>query len=510
MKKEDLLLIDAWRHGEISDEDFKLLESRLEKDTELRASFRALSDLEEGLSSIESQIGDAVCFPDQTRKESSISWFAIAAVLIVSIGLSYAFLRDDIHEGGMDASAGNYLDFDVPLVMVGEVVSGEIASSTMSLNGGGAEIRSGSGASVQIVGPVMFGLNSPSGGVLYYGAVRARTDDEDATYAIEAGNLRFLDRGTEFSIRSKGEDELELEVLDGEVEVQTLNRMPKFFWNFDGPLRDCANSVKLTLGARASKVKGLVGSGALSFDNQPESFARVVGQTGKMVGTGEMSFSTGISIEALFVSKWSGKFLDYDEIFRKEDGKHRILLSFQNDKDVGDYDTPEVSQGPVLSFGLHLDGFGYEELDMPLDGKEGRPALKELVDGQVHHVVASYDSFTGKKSIFLDGKLVFGHGYPLGTLVLSGGPSEARIGNHQKVEPFNGVIDELALYPFALSAGEISLHANRAMDGLSYFEAQANRPAAYAQWIPIKSYPMGWKLDFNKLTGELISSEFLR
>ena len=46
MKKEDLLLIDAWRHGEISDEDFKLLESRLEKDTELRASFRALSDLE--------------------------------------------------------------------------------------------------------------------------------------------------------------------------------------------------------------------------------------------------------------------------------------------------------------------------------------------------------------------------------------------------------------------------------------------------------------------------------
>ena len=59
MKKEDLLLIDAWRHGEISDEDFKLLESRLEKDPELRASFRALSDLEEGLSSIEGQVGDA-------------------------------------------------------------------------------------------------------------------------------------------------------------------------------------------------------------------------------------------------------------------------------------------------------------------------------------------------------------------------------------------------------------------------------------------------------------------
>ena len=49
MKKEDLLLIDAWRHGEISEGDFKDLEARMQKDPELRSAFRALSHLEDGL-----------------------------------------------------------------------------------------------------------------------------------------------------------------------------------------------------------------------------------------------------------------------------------------------------------------------------------------------------------------------------------------------------------------------------------------------------------------------------
>ena len=114
-----------------------------------------------------------------------------------------------------------------------------------------------SGAKVMFEGPGTFGLNSPAGGVLYEGSIIARMATKEATYSVETANLRILDRGTEFAFRSKGEDELELEVLDGEVEVQTLNRMPKFFWNFDGTLRDPFNSVELTLGARASTVKGV-------------------------------------------------------------------------------------------------------------------------------------------------------------------------------------------------------------------------------------------------------------
>ena len=528
MKKEDLLLIDAWRHGEISEEGFKDLEARMQKDPKLRSAFRALSHLEDGLHVI-SQRKSAFRLNFFSLISSELIGKATAFRSLVAYGLAASLVAlftfwalndhpagpeqvdtpvDPEQMDGHELASSRYLEFDSPLLPIGKSDDVLLTSSTLFLEKGGASLESVSGAKVMFEGPGTFGLNSPAGGVLYEGSMIARMATKEATYSVETANLRIFDRGTEFAFRSKGEDELELEVLDGEVEVQTLNRMPKFFWNFDGTLRDPFNSVELTLGARASTVKGLVGSGALSFDNQPESVAHVEGQTGKMVGTGEMSFSTGICIEALFVSKWSGKYLDYDQIFRKEDGKHRILLGFQNDKDVGDYDTPEVSPGPVLSFGLHLNGFGYEELDMPLDGKEGRPALGELTDGKIHHVVACYDSFTGKKSIFLDGKLVFGHDYPVGTLILSGGPSGATIGNILQAEPFTGVIDELALYPFALSAGEISLHANRARDGLPYFEPQANR-VAYAQWVPIKSYPTGWTLSFNRLTGKLIDSKFV-
>ena len=49
MKKEDLLLIDAWRHGEISEEGFKDLEARMQKDPKLRSAFRSLTHLEDGL-----------------------------------------------------------------------------------------------------------------------------------------------------------------------------------------------------------------------------------------------------------------------------------------------------------------------------------------------------------------------------------------------------------------------------------------------------------------------------
>ena len=96
----------------------------------------------------------------------------------------------------------------------------------------------------------------------------------------------------------------------------------------------------------------------------------------------------------------------------------------------------------------------------------------------------------------------------MGTLIISGGPSGATIGNILQAEPLTGVINELALYPFALSTGEISLNANRAMDGLLYFETKGNR-VAYAQWVPIKSYPTGWTLSFNRLTGRLLESIFV-
>ncbi|MFM8634781.1 MAG: LamG domain-containing protein, partial [Planctomycetia bacterium] len=219
------------------------------------------------------------------------------------------------------------------------------------------------------------------------------------------------------------------------------------------------------------------------------------------VGTGLLAMAEGISLEAMIVSKWSGKFRDYDEIFRKEDGDARVLLSFQNDgARHSRFSEPAVSAGPCLSFGLHLAGLGYRELDMPLDGIDGRPTLAEITDGKPHHVVAAYDSFTGCKAIFIDGRKRFEHVYPVGTLVRCGGPAPAEIGNTRGQEPFHGVIDEFAIYDFALTPAEVENHHANVIHGRTYFGGEPPAPGA-RRWQAVTRLVEGQTRAFNQYTG---------
>ncbi|NCA10415.1 LamG domain-containing protein, partial [bacterium] len=178
-----------------------------------------------------------------------------------------------------------------------------------------------------------------------------------------------------------------------------------------------------------------------------------------------------------------------------------VLLSFQHDgTNFGGFTEPPVPAGPRLAFGLHLAGRGYRELDMPLDGLDGRPTLAEITDGTPHHVVATYDSFAGRKAIFIDGRLRFSHDYPVGTMVLSGGPVAATIGNHAQGEPFTGVIDELALYDFALTPAEVGEHWRRATAGENYFGTEPPGPGG-PRWQAVTRLVEGQSRVFNQATG---------
>jgi hypothetical protein len=178
------------------------------------------------------------------------------------------------------------------------------------------------------------------------------------------------------------------------------------------------------------------------------------------------SVTEGITIEALVVSEWSGEAGDYDEIFRKEDGGNRILFSYQNDA-FGGGANPPVDPGPVLSFGLNVNGYG--ELDMPLDGLEGRPTVDDLNDGQIHHMVASYDSASGEKAIYIDGEKLWSVDLGADSLIVSGGAANAFIGSVNGGENFTGVIDEVAVWGRALSAEEIGTHYANVLSGNNYF-----------------------------------------
>ena len=152
-----------------------------------------------------------------------------------------------------------------------------------------------------------------------------------------------------------------------------------------------------------------------------------------------------------------------------------MLLSFQNDYSrplTRATTVPKVNSGPTLSFGLFFVGQDYNELELLLDGQEGRPTLEQLKAQEKTHVVATYNVATGLKALYINGKLMVSHQYPPGTKMLSGGPGKATIGNspHNHEEAFSGIIDEVAFYDFALTPFMINYHHELSTDNKNYFD----------------------------------------
>lgn len=364
---------------------------------------------------------------------------------------------------------------------------------TVKLTSGNVAFAFSGGADISLVSPALFGMERKNHGTLFSGTLSAHLTDPQSPFTLETPSVEVVDLGTEYEVTVNEAAETFVHVLDGQVEVKPRRRLPRFYWNFDqreeSPLSDTISGNAIRIGKNAKRIPGLIGEGAVRFNNKPDASLLLGNGGGKEVGTGDYSASTGVTLEALVISEWQTpnepqtKYpFDYDEIFRKEDGSYRILLSFQNDDGASQTQIPAVERGPCLSFGLFLSGMGYNELDMPLDGKEGRPSLEEIRDGKPHHIVATYNGWTGIKAIYVDGKLCMSHRFPVGTMIISGGRTPAVIGNLISGnfetlvgrEPFSGVIDEVAFYGFALDAATVAQHYARVQQGKDYFDGQLN------------------------------------
>jgi hypothetical protein len=213
------------------------------------------------------------------------------------------------------------------------------------------------------------------------------------------------------------------------------------------------------------------------------------------VGADGFETTTGITLAAVIQPEWSGDVGDYDEIFRKEDGGNRILFSFQNDT-FGGGANPVVDPGPVLSFGLNIGGYG--ELDSPLLGGDAPVTLDQLKDGNPHLVIATYDSATWEKAIWVDGTKACNVMLESGTEIVSGGAAAATIGNVGPGggEPFTGIIDDFGFWNRAVSAEEIVGFYESVMSGRAqpYFPKPAVE-GGYAETV-LQDNPVGyWRLD---------------
>jgi hypothetical protein len=258
---------------------------------------------------------------------------------------------------------------------------------------------------------------------------------------------------------------------------------PLHYWNLDqaaGNFPDVADGSNAAVpGPGIVRTNGLVGSGAMLLNNANNNYATA--------GADGYAVTNGITVEALVrwapAAGWSAS-ADVDTVVRKEEGNNRILLAFQ----------PNEAAADTLAWGLNVSGV-QRELDLPLDGVDGRPTFEEATNG-VHHIVATYDKATGLKAIYWDGVLLFSSNYVAASVIDTSGTNQSfTIGN---VNPFNseafsGLLDEIAFYDYALTAAEIGAHYSNALGDSSYFYIPA--PLALpATNVATTSFHANWQV----------------
>jgi hypothetical protein len=216
---------------------------------------------------------------------------------------------------------------------------------------------------------------------------------------------------------------------------------------------------------------GLVGQGAAEFHDAAGDGIQIGGQ----------NFNNGLggfTIEMLFTSSFDGS--DQAEFFRQEAGNNRILLSFQSDANTNNDGGQLVGSATgAAGISLGLNTGGYKEMDVALDGLGGRPTLGQIANGDIHHLVASYDVATGMKSMYIDGVLVGQIDGPDGVPLLLDNVQTGFIGSDRGSESFPGIIDEVAFYDRALTGAEVAAHYGNVGQGQNYF-ASVPEPGTYA------------------------------
>lgn len=498
-------LLAALCDGTISQADFALLEARLAADPQARWRYVQMMDLHADLAwsdgplaaareqeELEDGLALAGAMSDSAKTNPStplgrIHWATKAALLALVPGLALVWA----YSAGWFAASNSHIIATLKpepdaKISVDSPRDNELQiGSTIELQAGSAGMTFNAGSQLTMTGTTTVRVDSSNSATLLRGMIEAHVPQQAVGFTLDAPGFRVIDLGTRFSVQAAADGSGQVRVHEGRVDVVPDLRLPRLFLDFDDAdyPADPLSNLRGKPEGSVTRAAGIIGRGALQFSNHSSQKVMLGLGGSEQVGRGIFGVRDGITIEALIIPRWTGKGwthrtpqnplglpYDYDQIFRKEDGEHRVLLSFQDDRGAEQPIVPVVDPGPCLTFGLHLEGLGYSELDMPLDGQAGRPTLAQLQDGKFHHIVATYDAASGIKAIYIDGTVRFRHRFPAGSRILAGGGGRAAIGNTPYGdEPFNGVIDEFAFYDVALTPAEIDGHWRHAQAGRSYF-----------------------------------------
>jgi hypothetical protein len=222
--QDDLRRLDEWRHQRISEQDFSILQQRLNESAELRAEMRALADIEEGLSelALKPLAIEPANQPIRMAPRQWIPWMITAAAVVMAV---FGWLRGfDIPKPGSAPTVA------VTALLVDEAGAefaqkrqpGEVRfdPGSYELKAGTVHLRYANGADLVVQGPARFDIRDEFHTKLSFGRVRAIVPPTAHGFTVETRDVSYEDMGTEFGLSMDADTgESTMHVFDGQVNL---------------------------------------------------------------------------------------------------------------------------------------------------------------------------------------------------------------------------------------------------------------------------------------------------
>lgn len=239
MNDRDLDVLDAWRHGRLSEDEFDVMQDRLRLDAELRAALRSMAEVEEGLSALamERALARASAIEPKPKPKPGVGafrsdwlpWCTAAAACVVAV-VSWSLPRTTVSEKSITGNVQTESS-EVTALLVDEAGGvfarprkpGEVRfyPGEYELLAGTVHLRYVNGADFVVEGPARFEIRDALRTQLQAGRVRAIVPPSAHGFTVLTHEVAYEDVGTEFGLSVDGATgESQMHVFDGQVNLR--------------------------------------------------------------------------------------------------------------------------------------------------------------------------------------------------------------------------------------------------------------------------------------------------
>jgi len=237
MKPERMqALVEGYLADRLSDEEKAELTAWLDRDVAHRAAFREAVELDYFLDAQLNASGssDAEGLSSSTDSGSSRSprfsrWhlLGMAALLLLSLTLGWFLFSgrgpsQELTDASGSVALLKAVDGDAVFSRNHDLATkpgSALGNGWLRLDQGAVELAFHRGATVEVVGPAVFGIDSEMRGFLESGEVNVHTPEEARDFVIGTAHMEVVDLGTRFHLRVDQNAKAEVTVIEGLVEL---------------------------------------------------------------------------------------------------------------------------------------------------------------------------------------------------------------------------------------------------------------------------------------------------